>query len=106
MLGIEEFLPTHSPPYTQEPRCSAKCPWNSGRTKPISTSERTRTRWVLADCSQRLFGANPANDNTAALRTNCRREWTRVFKAELLLQETGYPEGWFISQMSSSVKNL
>src|SRR5215471_7013704 len=65
-----------------EPRCSAKCPCNSGRTRPISTSGWIRTRCALddadADCVQRFLGTSGSKDKVAALRTNCRRERVRA----------------------------
>src|SRR5258708_39439499 len=69
-----ELFPTHSPPYTQEPRCSAKCPWNSGRTVPISESARTIILRVAPAEAPTNRGISEHRDTAAAFPTKFRRE--------------------------------
>ena len=73
MFGIGEFLPTQIPPYTQDPRCSAKFEWNSGRTVPICWSAWMTAFLEAAGALNTPRGSRAAREAAAVVRANWRR---------------------------------
>src|SRR5580700_10980400 len=84
-----EFFPTQIPPYVHEPRCSAKCEWNSGRTVPISSSAWMSAFFDADPWLKTLRGNSAASEAAAPAPAN----WRRVKLVFIAVGSQSY-HGW------------